>query len=95
MTIDKNDTVKTIVQQIIHDFRTPLIAIKSGASGIDGYLPVLIEGYQHAKNAELIEKSIQPRHLNTLSCIVKNIEASINEMSGKLDELERYIKNHM
>lgn len=93
MQVDKQDNVKKVIQKIIHDMRTPLIAVRSGASGLDGFLPALLKAYEVANRAGLVTEVIQPRHLSILSVTLKNIEQSANEINIKLNELDSFVKN--
>lgn len=72
------EELRTLGMHLIHDLRTPLAAIKAGASGIQDFLPVLIDAYQKACQAKLLDDSIQPRHLELLTQTLDHIEASAN-----------------
>jgi two-component system CAI-1 autoinducer sensor kinase/phosphatase CqsS len=78
--------------KLIHNLRTPLAAIRAGAGGIEHFLPVLVDAYNKARDAKLIEATIQPRHVDLLEATLKNIEQAVDSANSQLDQLAKSIQ---
>lgn len=72
---------------IAHELRTPLLGIKSGAQALVRYLPVLTEGYQLAKENELITVPLRGRRLQQLEGVSSRIISEINYANTIIDML--------
>jgi signal transduction histidine kinase len=72
---------------IAHELRTPLLGIKSGAQALVRYLPVLTEGYQLAKESELIATPLRERRLQQLEGVSSRIVSEINYANTIIDML--------
>ena len=72
---------------IAHELRTPLLGIKSGAAGLQQYLPTLLETYQIAKEQGLAVKPIRLAHLNSMQGVLERIEDEANHSNTIIDML--------
>ncbi|MCL9685799.1 sensor histidine kinase [Legionella maioricensis] len=72
---------------IAHELRTPLLGIKSGAQALVHYLPVLTQGYQLAKEQELIATPLRERRLQQLEGVSERIVSEINYANTIIDML--------
>jgi two-component system CAI-1 autoinducer sensor kinase/phosphatase CqsS len=64
---NKTLAIKPIAAGIAHEIRTPLASISAGANGIKNYLPILVEGYQQAKQHNLSVGFIREIHIKQLN----------------------------
>ncbi len=84
---------------IAHELRTPLLGIKSGAQALIQYLPGLIQGYQLAKDHDLIPTPLRDRRLLQLHGISDRIVNEIDyanaiiEMSLVKAGRENFLRN--
>lgn len=78
----KLNTIATIGESIAHELRTPLRVISSAASGLNKYLPQLIETYTIAKTNNLPIPAISNVHYKALkpalSSIGTEVESAFN-----------------
>ena len=72
---------------LAHELRTPLLGIKSGAQALVQYLPGLMQGYQLAKEQELIETPLRERRLQELEGVSNRIVSEINYANTIIDML--------
>ncbi|MDP3270170.1 MAG: HAMP domain-containing sensor histidine kinase [Legionella sp.] len=72
---------------IAHELRTPLLGIKSGAQALVHYLPGLVEGYQVAKEHELISTPLRQRRLHELKGVSDRIVGEIDYANTIIDML--------
>ena len=72
---------------IAHELRTPLLGIKSGAQALVQYLPGLMQGYQLAKEQELIATPLKERRLRQLEGVSARIVSEINYANTIIDML--------
>lgn len=72
---------------IAHELRTPLLGIKSGAQALVNYLPGLLEGYQLAKEQDLISVPLRDRRLNQLEGVSNRIVSEIDYANTIIDML--------
>ena len=72
---------------IAHELRTPLLGIKSGAAGLQHYLPVLMETYQMAKERGLEVKPIRLAHLDAMSSVLTRMEDEADHSNTIIDIL--------
>ncbi len=80
--------VSLAASMIAHELRTPLLSIKSGAQGLEKFLPRLIEGYQLAVSQQLIkEKSIKTQFLLQLAELSHSISREVEFANTVIDML--------
>ena len=72
---------------LAHELRTPLLGIKSGAQALVHYLPGLMQGYQLAKDQELIATPLRERRLQELEGVSNRIVSEINYANTIIDML--------
>ncbi|MBL7480642.1 sensor histidine kinase [Legionella bononiensis] len=72
---------------IAHELRTPLLGIKSGAQALVQYLPGLIQGYQLAKEHQLILTPLKERRLLQLEGVSDRIVSEIDYANTIIDML--------
>ncbi len=72
---------------IAHELRTPLLGIKSGAQALVKYLPELFQGYQIAKEHELIETPLRDRRIAQLEGVSDRIISEIDYANTIIDML--------
>ena len=72
---------------IAHELRTPLLGIKSGAQALVCYLPILTQGYQLAKEQELMATPLRERRLQQLEGVSERIVNEINYANTIIDML--------
>lgn len=72
---------------IAHELRTPLLGIKSGAQALVNYLPGLVEGYQLAKDNELLATPLRDRRLDELGGVSDRIVSEIDYANTIIDML--------
>jgi len=70
----KMEAIAGASNTIAHELRTPLLSIRSGISGIDRYLPSLLEGYALARNHGLPVRAIRTAHHRELKLVLERIE---------------------
>lgn len=73
----KLQLIESVGASIAHELRTPLRSIGSTASGIENYLPQLIEAYQKAQASGVDIPYIPPPHYKSLYTAFKNIESEV------------------
>lgn len=72
---------------IAHELRTPLLGIKSGAQALVKYLPELFQGYQLAKEQELIATPLRSRRITQLEGVSDRIISEIDYANTIIDML--------
>lgn len=72
---------------IAHELRTPLLGIKSGASGLQNYLPSLLSTYQIAQTQGLVTEPIRLAHLNAMHGVLKRIVDEAEHSNTVIDML--------
>lgn len=83
----KLDGMAAAAGMIAHELRTPLLGIKSGAQALVQYVPGLIEGYQLAKEQELIDSPLRNRRIHQLGGISERIVSEIDYANMIIDML--------
>jgi signal transduction histidine kinase len=78
-------TMRTAAFNIAHELRTPLLGIKSAATGLSQYLPPLIEGYKLAEEHKLVADSIRKVHLDNMNQILNRLENEVNHSNTIID----------
>ncbi|CAL7964075.1 Histidine kinase [Gammaproteobacteria bacterium] len=66
--------MQSIGASVAHELRTPIRSIISGVSGIEKFLPALLEGYDLARNANLLTKVIRPQQIELLHKVLANLK---------------------
>lgn len=84
---EKFEGVRTVSRSIAHDLRSPLLGIRSGVSGVRRYLPVLIEGYEQAREAGLGVPAIRAAQYRALRPALERMEQQCVASSTALDML--------
>lgn len=72
---------------IAHELRTPLLGIKSGAQALVQYLPGLIQGYQQAKEKDLVVSPLKDSRLQQLGGVSNRITKEIDYANTIIDML--------
>lgn len=72
---------------IAHELRTPLLGIKSGGLALVRHLPGLIQGYQLAKEHELIQDPLREGRIQQLKGVSDRIISEINYANLIIDML--------
>ncbi len=72
---------------IAHELRTPLLGIKSSASGLHDYLPTLVDAYESAREAGLEVKPIRRRHLLAIRDALERIDSETEYSNRVIDML--------
>lgn len=72
---------------IAHELRTPLLGIKSGAQALVNYLPGLIQGYQLAKEHQIVQAPLRDRRLLQLEGVSERIVSEIDYANTIIDML--------
>lgn len=72
---------------IAHELRTPLLGIKSGAAGLQNYLPALLSSYQLAKEHGLEVEPIRLAHINAMHGVLERIVDEADQSNIIIDML--------
>ncbi|TAN48928.1 MAG: HAMP domain-containing histidine kinase [Methylococcaceae bacterium] len=72
---------------IAHELRTPLLGIKSGAMGLQQYLPKLLEAYELAKQNQLPVATIRLAHLQAMYGVLERINSEADNSNTIIDML--------
>ena len=78
-------TMRTAAFNIAHELRTPLLGIKSAATGLSQYLPPLIEGYKLAEEHKLVADPIRKVHLDNMNQILNRLDNEVNHSNTIID----------
>lgn len=70
-----------------HELRTPLLGIQSGARGLNTYLPIIIEGYELARQHKLPVQPIRKAHFKQMQSVLERIRTESEYTSVVLDML--------
>lgn len=79
--------LENLGNEIAHELRTPLSAIRTSVSGIKDYLPSLIQTYQESVQAKLVQPTILQRDLDLLRQTLEIIESASNRASDYINTL--------
>lgn len=85
--IEQERAMLATAGSIAHELRTPLLGIRAGASGLDQYLPILIEAYGLALRHGLPVPAIRIAHLDALKCVLDHIDAEARHSNAVIDML--------
>ncbi len=70
----QSDYLELIANNLAHELKTSLVAVKSGIRGVKDYMPSLVEAYQEAVNHQLDVPDIQARHIKMLASALELAE---------------------
>jgi two-component system CAI-1 autoinducer sensor kinase/phosphatase CqsS len=85
--VEQERTMLATAGSIAHELRTPLLSIRTGASGLQNFLPVLIDAYQQARRHELPVGAIRSAHLEAMIQVLENIEKEVSHSNTIIDML--------
>ncbi|HVY06544.1 MAG TPA: HAMP domain-containing sensor histidine kinase [Burkholderiales bacterium] len=87
MRAERRAAMLATAGMVAHELRTPLLSVKSGASGLRHYLPELLAAYRMATDGKLIERPIRPPHLDALAGVLDRIEMEADRSNTVIDML--------
>lgn len=84
---EKLKITELIGASVAHEIRTPVRSIISGASGINKFLPKLLENYEIAKKAGIHTKNIKPQQIQLLQKVLNNLQTEGTSINNIIDML--------
>lgn len=84
---EKLAAITDAVGTMAHELRTPLLGIRSGAHGLSNYLPIILEGYQLAREQNLPVTPIRHAHFRQMRSVLERIRTESEYTSAVLDML--------
>ncbi|MGB7756441.1 MAG: HAMP domain-containing sensor histidine kinase [Salinisphaera sp.] len=84
---EKLAAITDAVGTMAHELRTPLLGIRSGARGLNAYLPTIIEGYELARQHSLPVRPIRRAHFQQMQSVLDRIHTESEYTSAVLDML--------
>jgi PAS domain S-box-containing protein len=81
------ETLRLIAASMAHELRTPLRAIDAGVSGLNKYIPGLLEAYQIAKKAGLEVPEVSARGPDALEKLCQSVDAETKAAFNVIDML--------
>ena len=87
MRAERRQAVLATAGMVAHELRTPLLSVKSGASGLKHYIPLLLDTYRLAVDRKLITGSIRAAHLDSMSGVLDRIESEADRSNTVIDML--------
>uniref|UniRef100_S0DF99 Putative sensor histidine-kinase response regulator n=1 Tax=termite gut metagenome TaxID=433724 RepID=S0DF99_9ZZZZ len=85
--IEQERAMLATASSIAHELRTPLLAIRAGASGLGRYLPSLLETYAIAQQSELDVPKLRLVHLQSMDGVLARIEQEAIHSNAIIDML--------
>jgi two-component system CAI-1 autoinducer sensor kinase/phosphatase CqsS len=85
--IEQERAMLATASSIAHELRTPLLAIRAGASGLGRYLPSLLETYSIAQQSDLSVPKIRLVHLQSMDGVLSRIEQEAIHSNAIIDML--------
>ena len=85
--IEQERAMLATASSIAHELRTPLLAIRAGASGLGRYLPSLLEAYAIAQQSELAVPKLRLVHLQSMDGVLARIEQEAIHSNAIIDML--------
>jgi signal transduction histidine kinase len=85
--IEQERAMLATASSIAHELRTPLLAIRTGASGLGRYLPSLLETYSIAQQGSLEVPKIRLVHLQSMDGVLERIEQEAIHSNAIIDML--------
>ena len=87
MRAERQQAMLATAGMVAHELRTPLMSVKTGASGVRQYLPVLLDAYRLAVERKLIAGSIRGAHLDSMAGVLDRIEMEADRSNTVIDML--------
>ncbi|MFA6037439.1 MAG: PAS domain-containing sensor histidine kinase [Legionellales bacterium] len=84
---EQEQVTRLLAASMAHELRTPLRAIESGAEGIAKFLPLLVETYKKAREANLDVPYIAPLHYKALVNLTNNTRIETRAAFAVIDML--------
>lgn len=84
---EKLAAITDAVGTMAHELRTPLLGIRSGARGLQNYLPALFEGFELARDHGLPVQPVRKAHYRQMNSVLERINAETEYTSVILDML--------
>lgn len=85
---EKVGVMQSLSANIAHEMRTPLSGIRASISGLEEYLPQLLEAHSYAVNAEPARfLTIRENHFNSLLAMPRRIKLMIDQANNVIDML--------
>jgi signal transduction histidine kinase len=85
--IEQERAMLATASSIAHELRTPLLAIRAGASGLGRYLPSLLEAYSIAQQSSVEVPKIRLVHLQSMDGVLSRIEQEAIHSNAIIDML--------
>jgi signal transduction histidine kinase len=85
--IEQERAMLATASSVAHELRTPLLAIRAGASGLGRYLPSLLETYSIAQGSSLDVPKIRLVHLQSMDGVLSRIEQEAIHSNAIIDML--------
>lgn len=85
--IEQERAMLATASSVAHELRTPLLAIRAGASGLGRYLPSLLETYSIAQESSLDVPRIRLVHLQSMDGVLSRIEQEAIHSNAIIDML--------
>ncbi|MES1949641.1 integral membrane sensor signal transduction histidine kinase [Salinisphaera sp. S4-8] len=84
---EKLAAITSAVGTMAHELRTPLLGIRSGARGLQNYLPSIFEGFDMAREHGLPVKRIRTAHYREMHAVLDRISTEAEYTNVILDML--------
>jgi signal transduction histidine kinase len=84
---EKLRAILAAASNIAHELRTPLLGVKSAATGLGRYLPVLLDAYQQARHHGLKVAEIRTAHYEAMVGSLARIEQEAEHSNTIIDML--------
>ncbi|MFT3742273.1 MAG: PAS domain-containing sensor histidine kinase [Gammaproteobacteria bacterium] len=81
------DGMSAVSTSIAHEIRTPLASLELATAGLEKYLPTLLEGYEKAEEAGLIERTISSQKMGVLKSSISRMRSEIRSAFMFIDML--------
>jgi|AntDeeMinimDraft_5_1070356.scaffolds.fasta_scaffold04751_2 two-component system CAI-1 autoinducer sensor kinase/phosphatase CqsS len=84
---EKLAAITAAVGTMAHELRTPLLSIRSGARGLQHYLPSIFEGFEMARDAGLPVEHVRTAHYRQMHAVLDRIDTETEYTNVILDML--------
>lgn len=84
---EKLAAITAAVGTMAHELRTPLLGIRSGARGLQTYLPSIFDGYELARDNGLKVAPVRRAHYRQLLAVLDRIDGETEYTNAVLDML--------